>query len=71
MARAVERTQNTKGWHQWLMAGRLAEGKAEIAMAKGDHAEAARLAQDAIDQSRQVRRASMSWPRASSWARPS
>jgi tetratricopeptide (TPR) repeat protein len=52
-----EQTQNTKGWHQWLMAGRLAEGKAEIALAKGDHAKAARLAQEAIDQSRQVRRA--------------
>jgi predicted ATPase/class 3 adenylate cyclase len=51
-----ERTQNTKGWHQWLMAGRLAEAKAEIALAKKDHAEAARLAQEAIDQSRQVRR---------------
>jgi tetratricopeptide (TPR) repeat protein len=31
--------------------------KAEIALAKGDHAEAARLAQEAVDQSRQVRRA--------------
>jgi hypothetical protein len=30
-----DRTQNTRGWHQWLMAGRLAEGKAEIALAKG------------------------------------
>src|SRR4029453_15736473 len=44
------------GGHQWLMAGRLAEARAEIALAKGDHAEAARLAQEAIDQSRQVRR---------------
>ncbi len=52
-----DRTRNTKGWHQWLMAGRLAEGKAEIALAKGEHAEAARLAEDAIDQSRQVQRA--------------
>jgi class 3 adenylate cyclase/tetratricopeptide (TPR) repeat protein len=52
-----DRTQNTKGTHQWLMAGRLAEARAEIALAKGDHAEAARLAQEAIDQSRQVRRA--------------
>jgi class 3 adenylate cyclase/tetratricopeptide (TPR) repeat protein len=52
-----DRTQNTKGTHQWLMAGRLAEAKAEIALAKGDHAEAARLAQEAIDQSRQVQRA--------------
>jgi len=39
------------------MAGRLAEAKAETALAKGDHAEAARLAQEAIDQSRQVQRA--------------
>ena len=39
------------------MAGRLAEAKAEIALAKEDHAEAARLAQEAIDQSREVRRA--------------
>jgi tetratricopeptide (TPR) repeat protein len=52
-----ERSQNTKGWHHWLMAGRLAEAKAEIALAKGDHAEAARLAVDAIHQSREVRRA--------------
>ena len=52
-----ERTQQTKGWHQWLTAGRLAEGKAEIALAKGNYAEAARLAQDAIDRSRKVRRA--------------
>jgi tetratricopeptide (TPR) repeat protein len=52
-----ERTQNTKGTHQWLMAGRLAEAKAEIALAKGDHAEAAWLAENAIDQSREVQRA--------------
>ena len=52
-----ERTQQTKGWHQWLTAGRLAEGKAEIALAKGNYAEAARLAQDAIDRARKVRRA--------------
>jgi class 3 adenylate cyclase/tetratricopeptide (TPR) repeat protein len=52
-----DQAQDTKGWHQWLMAGRLAEGKAEIALAKGDHAEAAGLAQDAIDQSRAVQRA--------------
>jgi class 3 adenylate cyclase/tetratricopeptide (TPR) repeat protein len=52
-----ERTQDTKGTHQWLMAGRLAEAKAEIALAKGDHAEAARLAQEAIDRSREVQRA--------------
>jgi len=51
-----DRTQNTKGWHQWLMAGRLAEAKAEIALAKGHYAEAAQLAKDAIDQSREVRR---------------
>jgi hypothetical protein len=37
--------------------GRLAEAKAEIALAKEDHAEAARLAADSIDQSRRVRRA--------------
>jgi tetratricopeptide (TPR) repeat protein len=65
-----ERTQNTKGFHQWLMAGRLAEAKAEIALAKGDHADAARLAQEAVDQSRQVRRPNTSWPRASSWPGP-
>jgi tetratricopeptide (TPR) repeat protein len=52
-----DRTQNARGTHQWLMAGRLAEARAEIALAKGDHAEAARLAQEAIDQSREVRRA--------------
>src|SRR4029453_19007621 len=50
-------TQNTKGTHQWLMAGRLAEAKAEIALAKGDHAEAAGLAENAIEQSREVQRA--------------
>jgi tetratricopeptide (TPR) repeat protein len=52
-----ERTQQTKGWHQWLTAGRLAEGKAEIALAKGNYAEAARMAEDAIDRARKVRRA--------------
>jgi tetratricopeptide (TPR) repeat protein len=52
-----ERTQNIKGWHQWLMARRLAEAKAEIALAKGNYAEAARLAGDAIDRAREVRRA--------------
>jgi class 3 adenylate cyclase/tetratricopeptide (TPR) repeat protein len=52
-----DRTQNTKGTHQWLMAGRLAKARAEIALAKGEYAEAARLAQEAIDQSREVRRA--------------
>jgi tetratricopeptide (TPR) repeat protein len=52
-----DRTQHTKGTHQWLMAGRLSQAIAEIALAKGDHAEAARLAQEAIDQSRQVQRA--------------
>src|SRR4029453_18396532 len=51
-----DRTQNIKGTHQWLMAGRLAEARAEIALAKGDYVEAARLAQEAIDQSREVRR---------------
>jgi len=51
-----DRTQDIKGTHQWLMAGRLAEARAEIALAKGEHTEAARLAQEAIDQSRQVRR---------------
>ena len=52
-----ERTQNTKGTHQWLMSVRLAEAKAEIALAKDDHAEAARLADEAIAQSRAVQRA--------------
>jgi hypothetical protein len=52
-----ERTQNIKGFHQWLMARRLAEAKAKIALAKGNYAEAAWLAEHAIDQSREVRRA--------------
>jgi len=52
-----EQAQGTKGWHQWLMAGRLAEANAETALAKGNPAEAARLAQEAIDQSREVHRA--------------
>jgi tetratricopeptide (TPR) repeat protein len=39
------------------MAGRLAEANAETALAKGNPAEAARLAQEAIDQSREVHRA--------------
>jgi class 3 adenylate cyclase/tetratricopeptide (TPR) repeat protein len=52
-----KRTQNIKGWHQWLMAGRLAEGKAEIAQAKGNYAEAARLAEHAINRAREVQRA--------------
>ena len=61
IARAVDADSEPKGTHQWLMAGRLAEARAEIALAKGDHAEAARLARGAPStQSRKVRRAKYS-----------
>jgi tetratricopeptide (TPR) repeat protein len=46
-----ERAQASKGWHQWLMVGRLLEARAEIALATGDVEAAARHADEAVAQS--------------------
>ncbi|MFL5798741.1 MAG: AAA family ATPase [Actinomycetota bacterium] len=51
-----EATQGTKGWHQWLMTGRLAEARAEIALAAGRMQDAAEAAEEAIRQARGVGR---------------
>jgi class 3 adenylate cyclase/tetratricopeptide (TPR) repeat protein len=51
-----EKAAGAKGWHQWLMAGRLAEASAEIALAKGDGEGAARAAEEAIRQATDVPR---------------
>ncbi|HJP66254.1 MAG TPA: hypothetical protein VKA30_08125, partial [Actinomycetota bacterium] len=51
-----ERTQAAKGWHQWLMAGRLTEAKAEIALARGDFEAAATAADRAVRDSAEVSR---------------
>jgi tetratricopeptide (TPR) repeat protein len=66
-----DQAQDAKGWHQWLLTGRLAEAKAEIALAKGDHAEAARLAQEAMTSHAESSGPSTSWLRAWSWGGPS
>jgi hypothetical protein len=51
-----DRAQQAKGWHQWLMVGRLLTVKAEIALAKGDLEAAAATAEEAIDESEEVSR---------------
>ena len=51
-----EKAAEAKGWHQWLMAGRLAEAEAEIALARGDAEAAARAAEEAIKQATDVTR---------------
>ena len=35
MPKLIEQAEAAKGWHQWLIRGRLAEAAAEIALAKG------------------------------------
>jgi class 3 adenylate cyclase/tetratricopeptide (TPR) repeat protein len=51
-----ERAAQAKGWHQWLMAGRLAEAESEIALARGDAEGAARAATEAIRRATDVPR---------------
>jgi class 3 adenylate cyclase/tetratricopeptide (TPR) repeat protein len=51
-----ERAAASKGWHQWLMTGRLAEAAAEIALAQGDLGAAAEAAQNAIKEAAAVSR---------------
>jgi hypothetical protein len=51
-----ERAQAAKGWHQWLMVGRLTEARAEIALAKGDLEGAAEAAHTAIGEATSVSR---------------
>jgi class 3 adenylate cyclase/tetratricopeptide (TPR) repeat protein len=56
MPRLIEQADASKGWHQWLMRGRLAEAAAEIALAKGDAEAAAAAAQQAIQEATAVSR---------------
>jgi len=50
MPRLIEQAEAAKGWHQWLMRGRLAEAAAEIALAKGEAEAAATAAYRAINE---------------------
>ena len=56
MPRLIEQADASKGWHQWLMRGRLAEAAAEIAFAKGDAEAAATAAHQAIKEATPVSR---------------
>jgi class 3 adenylate cyclase/tetratricopeptide (TPR) repeat protein/ABC-type oligopeptide transport system ATPase subunit len=56
MPRLIEQADAAKGWHQWLMRGRLAEAAAEIALAKGDAEAAAAAADKAIQEATAVSR---------------
>jgi tetratricopeptide (TPR) repeat protein len=56
MPRLIEQADASKGWHQWLMRGRLAEAAAEIALAKGDAEAAATAAYRAIKEATAVSR---------------
>ena len=44
--------EKAAGWHGWLWRLRLAEARAEIALARGDWEETIRLADDAVERSR-------------------
>jgi tetratricopeptide (TPR) repeat protein len=48
----AERAAKVAGWHGWQWQMRLAEARAEIALARGDWEEALRPAEDTITQSR-------------------
>jgi tetratricopeptide (TPR) repeat protein len=56
MPRLIEQADASKGWHQWLMRGRLAEAAAEIALAEGDAEAAAAAAHKAIKEATAVSR---------------
>jgi class 3 adenylate cyclase/tetratricopeptide (TPR) repeat protein len=56
MPRLIEQSDAAKGWHQWLIRGRLAEAVAEIALAKGHAEAAATAAQQAIREATAVSR---------------
>jgi class 3 adenylate cyclase/tetratricopeptide (TPR) repeat protein len=56
MPKLIEQAEAAKGWHQWLIRGRLAEAAAEIALAKGDAEAAATAAQEAIREATAVSR---------------
>lgn len=56
MPELIEQAEAAKGWHQWLIRGRLAEAAAEIALAKGDAEAAATAAYNAIKEATAVSR---------------
>jgi tetratricopeptide (TPR) repeat protein len=49
----AEIAQKTTGWHGWLWKIRLSEARAEIALARGDFADALQWSRVAIEESRQ------------------
>ena len=56
MPKLIEQAEAAKGWHQWLIRGRLAEAAAEIALAQGDAEDAAAAAYKAIKEATAVSR---------------
>ena len=52
-----EQATELKGWHEWLVAGRLADLAARIALARGDHAAAASAALRSLENARRNGRA--------------
>jgi tetratricopeptide (TPR) repeat protein len=56
LARTVADATKTGGWHQWLWQMRLAQTRAELALARGTVEEAITAASEAIDASRARRR---------------
>jgi tetratricopeptide (TPR) repeat protein len=56
MPKLIEQAEAAKGWHQWLIRGRLAEAAAEIALARGDAEAAAAAAHQAIKEATAVSR---------------
>ena len=53
----IEDAKELKGWHEWLVGGRLADISARLHLALGSHEEAARVANDAIEKATAVGRA--------------
>jgi class 3 adenylate cyclase len=53
----AEAVKGTRGWHQWLWAGRLAHARAEIELAAGRHDEAVERAREALSTAERYSRA--------------
>jgi tetratricopeptide (TPR) repeat protein len=52
LAETAEAVHKASGWHAWKWNMRLSQARAELAVARGDWAEAVRAATDVVDQSR-------------------
>jgi class 3 adenylate cyclase/tetratricopeptide (TPR) repeat protein len=52
----AEAVAGTKGWHQWLFSGRLAQARADLALDEGRYEEAVTLARASLQEALQPRR---------------